>query len=316
MCRTPDDVDDVNFGRQSKRREHRIPRDEPYFPHGLQEMSAPAQRRIATRVGELALVDEGEGRPVVLWPSLFSDHRLFTHVCAALGEGWRTLRLDGPGFGRSEPPRGEVQADVYADAVLDVLDALGLARVLVAGCSWGGQVAAHLGVRAPARVRGVLMMNTPLGPSLGGHAFERFGTRLFGHTRFWGDGVARSMFSLSTQAAHPERVAAFVAAFPGFDRAASAETVRTVMTRSPGLAEVLPQLTVPTTILMGAEDRLYPVARLAPFVELVPGAVREIVPGCGHLAPIEAPGAVAAALRGLAARAAEAEARRVARGED
>ena len=264
-------------------------------------MTTPSHlRRVSTHVGSLAIADEGAGTPVVLWPSLFSDHRLYALVAPLLGEGWRTIRIDGPGFGQSDAPRREVQPDAYADVVVDLLDALGLERAFIAGCSWGGQIAAHLGVKAPDRVLGVLMMNTPLGPSLGGHAFEVWGTRWFGATEFWGNGVARSMFSPASRKAHPERVRAFVSAFRSFDKAAAAVTVRTVLTRSAGLREVLPRLTVPTTILMGAEDRLYPVERMRPFAALAPNATLEVVPLCGHLAPLEAPEAVVAALKGLA----------------
>ena len=109
-------------------------------------MTTPPLRRVPTRVGAIAFADEGDGTPVVLWPSLFSDHRLFAHLVPVLGDGWRTIRIDGPGFGQSDLPRGEVQPDVYADVVLEVLDALGIEQAFVAGCSWGGQIAAHLGV--------------------------------------------------------------------------------------------------------------------------------------------------------------------------
>jgi 3-oxoadipate enol-lactonase len=263
----------------------------------------PNLRRIQTRLGAIALEDQGTGTPVVLWPSLFSDHRLYAHVVALLGHGWRTLRIDGPGFGQSDPPNGEVQPWVYADVVLEILDSLGVGQALVAGCSWGGQVAAHIGVRAPERVHGVLIMNAPLGPSRGGHVFELLGTRLFGSTAFWGRGVARSMFSAASLAAYPERVHAFAGAFTSFDKAAAARTARTVLTRFPGLADVLPRLNVPTTIMMGAEDRLYPVERMRPLAALASGAHLEIVPACGHLAPLEAPSAVVGAIGQLAINA-------------
>jgi pimeloyl-ACP methyl ester carboxylesterase len=184
--------------------------------------------------------------------------------------------------------------------VVDLLDELGIDTAIVAGCSWGGQVAAHTGVQHPRRTAAVLMMNTPLAPSMGGHLFQILGTRAVGSTAFWGRGVARSMIAPPTRHTHPERVAEFVAAFGGFDRAAATDTVRTVLTRSPGLAAVLPQLRVPTTILMGAQDALYPVDAALPLAHLAPGATIEVVPACGHLAPLEAPEAVAAALDSLA----------------
>lgn len=141
-------------------------------------------RRVPTRVGTIAVADEGAGTPVVLLPSLCSVHRLFAHVVPLLGDGLRTSRIDGPNVGQSDPPCGEVQPDAYADAVVDLLDARGLEQAFIAGCSWGGQVAAHLGVKAPDRVQGVLIMNARFGPSLGGHAFEVWGARWFGATAF------------------------------------------------------------------------------------------------------------------------------------
>ena len=180
--------------------------------------------------------------------------------------------------------------------MVDLLDESGIDSAVVAGCSWGGQVAAHAGVRYPERTAALLMMNTPLAPSLGGHRLQVLGTRAVGSTSFWGKGVARSMIAPATKQAQPQRVDAFVSAFGSFDRAAAATTVRTVLTRSPGLAAVLPQLRVPTTILMGAQDALYPVDAAMPLARLAPGATIEVVPSCGHLAPLEAPEAVVAAL--------------------
>ena len=109
-----------------------------------------ATRTIATRVGTLAVADRGAGKPVVLWPSLYGDLRFWDHVVRRLAPGWRTIAVDGPGFGASDPPRGHEGPEDYADAVVDLLDALGLDTAFIAGCSWGGQVAALLGVGLPS----------------------------------------------------------------------------------------------------------------------------------------------------------------------
>jgi 3-oxoadipate enol-lactonase len=108
------------------------------------------------------------------------------------------------------------------------------------------------------------------------------------------------MLAAPTRQTHPERVAEFVAAFRSFDRVAAADTVRTVLARSPGLAAVLPQLRVPTTLMMGAQDALYPPETAMPLARLAPGATIEVVPSCGHLAPLEAPEVVVDALNSLA----------------
>jgi 3-oxoadipate enol-lactonase len=267
-------------------------------------MSASHKRnRIKTRTGSIAVFESGSGTPLVFWPSLFSDHRLYSQVVRILGSDWRTLCIDGPGFGQSDPPQGEIPAQIYADAIIDILNALEIEKAFIAGCSWGGQIAAHVGAKAPERVHGVLIMNSPLGPSMGGHLFEVFGTRWFGSTQFWGNGVARSFFSKSLRENHPERVREFVSAFSSFDRIAAATTARTVLARFPGLSSVLPELKVPTTILMGEEDRLYPVEKMRPFARLAPMAKIEIIPKCGHLAPLEAPEVVVTALHELRTQA-------------
>lgn len=257
-------------------------------------------RRIPTRVGSLAVADHGAGTPVMLWPSLFSDHRLYDRVVQRLGASWRTISVDGPGFGRSDPPAGDVQPDRYADAVSDILDELSIDRAYFVGCSWGGQVGAHFAVRHADRTRGALLMNTPLEPSHGGPSALVPATRWFGSSTLFGRGVARSMASAATHRNHPGWIREFSSATGVFDRVSAATTVRTVLTRSSGLIDLLPQISVPVAFLMGADDRLCPTDRLLPIAQTAPGATTQVVAGCGHLAPLEAPETVARMLTELA----------------
>jgi 3-oxoadipate enol-lactonase len=64
----------------------------------------------------------------------------------------------------------------------------------------------------------------------------------------------------------------------------------------------LPQITAPTTVLLGELDRLGSPESLERIARKIPGARIEILPGCGHLAPLEAPQAVARAINELASR--------------
>ncbi len=61
----------------------------------------------------------------------------------------------------------------------------------------------------------------------------------------------------------------------------------------PGLAGVR----VPTLVLAASLDRLCPVDRHEEIAAAIPGARLRVLAGVGHLAPLEAPAAVAAALR-------------------
>jgi DNA polymerase-3 subunit gamma/tau len=65
----------------------------------------------------------------------------------------------------------------------------------------------------------------------------------------------------------------------------------------PHLAKWLHRIDVPTLVAWGAEDAVLPVAYADALAGLIPGAQREIFPGCGHLPQVEQPAAFAAALR-------------------
>jgi pimeloyl-ACP methyl ester carboxylesterase len=76
--------------------------------------------------------------------------------------GIRSIAIDTPGYGQSDPPRGTPTIAAYARAVVAVLDRLGLARADVLGHHTGAATAAELAVLAPARVRRVILNGPPL----------------------------------------------------------------------------------------------------------------------------------------------------------
>lgn len=252
--------------------------------------------RIQTSLGVLAVFARGAGKPILFWPSLFTDHSLYDGVAKALAaSGWRTLAVDGPGFGRSDPPTGLVQPDAYADAIVEVADRLGIDQFSFAGCSWGGMVGAHLGVRHPDRLRALVLMNTPMLPSRSGHRLEYWGARLAVTSPQLAKGTAKDMLG-ERALADPAKVARFTAPFASFERAPAARTVDVTLRHSNGLEYVLPQLTHPATIMFGAEDTLYPTDEMMPVAKLAPMASIVVVPDCGHIIPIEAPDAAVAAI--------------------
>ena len=58
------------------------------------------QTMIETNVGSLAVRERGEGRPAVLWHSLFMDERSWERVEEDLSAERRLVLITGPGHGR------------------------------------------------------------------------------------------------------------------------------------------------------------------------------------------------------------------------
>ena len=115
----------------------------------------------ATLCGEQA----GSGSSVVLLHAGICDRRMFDAAFAALAESFRVVRFDQRGIGESvrDSSAGNVPFRYHED-LLAVLDALGIRRASLVGCSFGGRVALDLALTAPGRVdRLVLVGSRPGG---------------------------------------------------------------------------------------------------------------------------------------------------------
>ena len=103
----------------------------------------------------------GSGDRVLVWlHGLLLDANLSRHVARALAaRGNRVVLLDLLGHGRSDKPRhaGMHRMDLYAEQVLCLLDELGVDQAVLGGVSLGANVSLLAAVRAPERIRGLIL---------------------------------------------------------------------------------------------------------------------------------------------------------------
>lgn len=101
-----------------------------------------------------------DGPPVVLLHAFPLSSDVFDRLRRHL-DGSRVVRVDLPGLGRSASAAvGEPSVAAMADAVVAVLDAVGVDRTVVLGVSTGGYVALELAARHPHRVGGLVLGST------------------------------------------------------------------------------------------------------------------------------------------------------------
>jgi pimeloyl-ACP methyl ester carboxylesterase len=114
------------------------------------------------RIGDLAVLDEGEGQPVLLlhgFPD--SSHLWRRQIPALLTAGFRVVAPDLRGFGESEKTQ-EVEAYALRNLLADVvaiLDELGIERTHVVGHDWGAGLAWVAAGFAPERVERLVVMS-------------------------------------------------------------------------------------------------------------------------------------------------------------
>jgi proline iminopeptidase len=214
---------------------------------------------------------------------------------------------------RGTPPSGGARPFTIESHMADalaVLDACGLEQVWVVGHSWGAHLALHLLVRHPERLLGVIGIGS-LGAD--GAIFEEFGANL--RRGLAPDRVARldeveeqRRAGRATEADLLERFAILWPQFfanpdnwPGFpDRvgvACSAGTNASIGDHFERgtLVRGLPAADHPVLLVHGELDPL-PIASATATAELIPGAIVEPIPGCGHFPWLEQPGSVRAAV--------------------
>lgn len=258
-------------------------------------------RMVGTPLGDLAVRVAGFGpAKVVLWPSIFTDGHIYDGLVSRLAAEATFFLIDGPGHGLSPGVPREFTMAEAASAWLSVMDSFGLNRAAVGGVSWGALAAAEVALTAPSRVERLILMNTPMDVSGDQPKFRdrliAFGARWMVRGKMFRDGVAGSFFDPGTLASSPSYREAFHAMLAASDPVALSAAVRSVILQGEPLRSRLARISVPTLLIAGKEDALYPLEGQASAALLLQDGRFEPVAG-RHISPVEAPDEVAAALR-------------------
>lgn len=103
----------------------------------------------------LHVEEQGTGPAVVLVHAGVADHRMWDPQVPLLAESHRTIRYDARGFGRSPHVAGPLS---YTDDLLALMDALGIPRATLVGCSFGGGTVLHAAATHPDRVERLVLV--------------------------------------------------------------------------------------------------------------------------------------------------------------
>jgi pimeloyl-ACP methyl ester carboxylesterase len=242
---------------------------------------------------------QGGGEPMLLITGFGLGCALLEPLLSAAPAGVRWIVYDHPGIGRSDRRGCSYTTGGLAAGALRVLDQLELPSAHIAGMSLGGAVAIELALRAPERVRSLVLMGTTAGGPLERHldiaalavASARSVTGSLTRRRLWFGPTIYSQDHLhrpTTPRPHaPVRgIGASPIALVGQACAASLHD------RSRSLRKI----EAPTLVMHGADDALLPVANARALAAGIPDCALRILPRAGHAFALERPDEVAAVL--------------------
>ena len=227
------------------------------------------------------------------------DSTLWLDQLHALSDARRCVAVDLRGFGCSEPTRLEVLTmERHADDLAAAVRALGVGAADVVALSMGGYVALALLERHPTSVRSLALVDTrsEADSEAARKGRDTAAAKLLaqGRSALAGDQLAALLAPSASNLARARlrsmiegtRYETLIAALEGMKRRAD----RT---------DVLARAHIPVAVVVGERDTLTPPAEAQAMANRIAGARFTVVPGAGHLTPIEAPEALESALRGL-----------------
>jgi 3-oxoadipate enol-lactonase len=228
------------------------------------------------------------GAPVVMLShSLGANLAMWNPQRAALEDHYQVLAYDMRGHGDSDAPEGAYTLEELADDALRLMDALKIDQVHFVGLSIGGMIAQAMSLHHPDRLKTLVICSSSsyLPPPALPIVRERIETARSQGLSVLVDGTLERWFTPAyareqAQTLEPIRrqfLATSVAGYIGCSEAIG----------KLNFIERLSSISLPTLIMVGAEDPGTPVAASEAIHERIKGSKLVILPSASHLSNIE-----------------------------
>jgi 3-oxoadipate enol-lactonase/4-carboxymuconolactone decarboxylase len=218
---------------------------------------------------------------VLLLNSLSTDLHMWDPQVEVLARHHRVIRMDMRGHGLTGVTAGPYDMALLARDARALLEALGVRRAHVGGCSIGGRIAMQLAMDAPDRVASLMLVDTAL---------------QFGTPDIWQQRMATARAGGMAPLAD-----ATIARWVRDPSLASSRALkRMVLTTDPeGYAgacaalsdcraeQVIGKLNLPTLIVVGEHDQGTPVAAAEAIRDAIPGSKLHVLSEAAHIPNFE-----------------------------
>ena len=266
---------------------------------------APAPSDFIEVKGQLVhLRDEGprdDPLPIVLVHGTSASLHTWEGWARALKAQRRVISFDLPGFGLTGPFGGQYaednyHGDTYARFVLDLLDALKINRVVMAGNSLGGEVAWRTAYLAPERVAALVLVDAagpPFTPQSIPLGFQLARLPVVNRLSQWV--LPRSLVQDSVVSVYGDPAKVTDALVDRYYELTLREGNRRALTQriqqivNGEHAERIATLKQPTLILWGGRDRLIPPVVGRQFQQQIQGSQLVVFDELGHVPQEEDP---------------------------
>lgn len=248
------------------------------------------------QVGEVALEVEvkGKGEPALVFLHYWGGtHRTWNAVVARLESSFQLVTYDMRGWGNSGGSSTGYSLNVLADEAMALIAQLSLKKYVLVGHSMGGKIAQLIASRHPEGLAGLVLV-APATPTPSLLPEEAKQQQLHAYDNR--DTVLQTIAFLSAHTLPPETVDQIVE-----DSLSGAPAAKLAWPNEGMLEDISAAATairVPTMVIAGELDNLDSIEQhRREVLARIPGSTLKVVPGSGHLLPIDAPARVAEIIR-------------------
>lgn len=227
----------------------------------------------------------GQGPAMFLIHGFPLNGDFFRDNAPALSRNYRVVTMDLRGFGQSTTdPSDPGSVSTYAGDALAVMDKLGVQKAVIGGMSMGGQIALELYRKAPERFSGMVLIATIANPAS------------ITEQNLW-KGISLQAQAYGVKSIVPEFIKDMITGkdtasrpdlkkfLEGLMKQTSLDGVKQgthALATRPDSLPTLKTIKVPTLIVVGQEDTLYPVVFSQKMAQNIPGSKLVVVPGAAH----------------------------------
>lgn len=230
----------------------------------------------------------GEGRPILCFPTAGAPATEYHYFLEYFGDrGYRAIAVDPPGHGHSFPNMEDLSTPAtvpeYADYIWQVVQSLGLERPAIVGCAMTGSILLQVAIDHSSEIGAMiaaegnsrfkmdmklLMLNHP---GVNTEDIMEIGTPALS-----GAGLSRRALNEciwhNARAAIPEIYQTELTIYDQFD-----------------VSDRIGEITCPLLHIYGSDDPSVTPFSVEDIRQKIPGVTQVLVPGMGHLAPLDDP---------------------------
>ncbi|MDB4904829.1 MAG: hypothetical protein JWQ63_4110 [Mucilaginibacter sp.] len=242
---------------------------------------------------EINYKSTGNGTPLVLVHGHPFDHTMWYPQVVDFSDLYQVITPDMRGYGESSlPDPTNTKFEDYATDVLQLIDFLGVDSFHLGGLSMGGQIIMEIFRQAPARIKSLIFADTFASLDTPDVKKGRYDTA----TRLekegmggYADEVIYKMITPEHVSTMPEVSGHIIKMMKATSPVAAAAALRARAERIDYLNKVLPQINIPTLVIVGREDKFTPVAQAEELVKNLQNSKLVIIEDAGHMPNLEHP---------------------------